>query len=138
MSGTPDPAFGATPSHPHHTVRIGIDLGGTKIEAVALARDGTVVARHRVHTPRDYDATVRTLVELVTHLESTLPHRATVGMGIPGVVVPDTGLVKNANSMWLIGKPLKTDLERALAARSPHRERRQLLCGGRGPGRRRG
>ncbi|NDF82900.1 MAG: ROK family protein, partial [Actinobacteria bacterium] len=63
----------------------------------------------------NYDATVRELVQLVTQLETTQLRRATVGMGIPGVVVPGTGLVKNANSTWLIGKPLKTDLERALA-----------------------
>lgn len=115
MSVTPDPAFDETPQHPHAAVRIGIDLGGTKIEAVAMAPNGTIVARQRVPTPRDYDATLRELVQLVTQLETTQLRRATVGMGIPGVVVPGTGLVKNANSTWLIGKPLKTDLERALA-----------------------
>jgi fructokinase len=115
MAVTPNSAHDVTPSHPHHTVRIGIDLGGTKIEAVAMAHDGSIVARQRVRTPRDYDGTVRELVQLVTQLEDTLQHRATVGMGIPGVVVPGTGLVKNANSTWLIGKPLKTDLERELS-----------------------
>jgi fructokinase len=115
MTVTPTPAFAPTPSHPQHPVRIGIDLGGTKIEAVAMAHDGGIVARQRVSTPRDYDGTLRELVQLVTQLEGTLQHPATVGMGIPGVVVPQTGLVKNANSTWLIGKPLKTDLERALS-----------------------
>ncbi|GAB1341795.1 ROK family protein [Gemmatimonas sp.] len=114
MSVTPNPAFDVTPSHPQHRLRIGIDLGGTKIEAVAMAHDGSIAARQRIATPRDYDGTVHALVALVTQLESSLQHRATVGMGIPGVVVPETGLVKNANSTWLIGRPLKTDLERQL------------------------
>lgn len=103
-----------TSPRPDHSLRIGIDLGGTKIEVIALALDGTIVARQRVPTPRDYDGTVRALVDLVGGIEHTLDRRATVGLGIPGVVVPATGLVKNANSTWLIGQPLKADLERAL------------------------
>lgn len=79
-----------------------------------MARDGSILARRRVHTPREYHATVRAITDVVSHIEETLPRRASVGVGIPGVVVPATGLVKNANSTWLIGQPLKTDLERAL------------------------
>lgn len=114
MSLSPIPASDGTLRRHDRPLRIGIDLGGTKIEVVALAPDGTIVARQRVPTPRDYDGTIRTLVDLIGGIEQTLDGRATVGMGIPGVVVPATGLVKNANSTWLIGRPLKTDLEQAL------------------------
>jgi fructokinase len=95
-------------------MRIGIDLGGTKIEGIAL--DGSrEVARTRVETPRDdYAATVDAIAAIVADLERRADTRATVGMGIPGTVSPDSGLVKNANSTWLLGQPLKRDLERAL------------------------
>jgi fructokinase len=97
------------------SVRIGIDLGGTKIEAVALGADGTERFRRRVDTPRgDYDATVAALVELVAIAERELGARGTVGVGMPGSISPATGLVKNANSTWLIGHPLHLDLEHAL------------------------
>lgn len=96
-------------------MRIGIDLGGTKIEAVALAADGTELARRRVASPRDdYEATLKTVVALVDDLERAAGDRGTVGIGIPGTVSPATGLVKNANSVWLIGKPLEEDLARLL------------------------
>ena len=96
-------------------IRVGIDLGGTKIEAVAL--DGSAeVARLRVDTPRDdYAATVDAIATLVDALEARAGGGASVGIGIPGTMSPETGLVKNANSVWLIGKPLKDDLERRLA-----------------------
>jgi fructokinase len=103
------------PSHPPH--RIGIDLGGTKIEGIVLDAHGTVLAQQRVATPRAYTATLHAITELVLRLEQQVGHRATVGMGIPGVVVPETGLVKNANSTWLNGQPLPHDLATAL-----HRE----------------
>ena len=94
-------------------MRIGIDLGGTKIEGIALdgRRD---VARLRVDTPRDdYAATIEAIVAMVSDLERTGGAGATVGVGIPGTIAA-TGLVKNANSTWLIGRPLQADLERAL------------------------
>jgi fructokinase len=92
-------------------MRIGVDLGGTKIEAVALDADGTIVARQRVPTPRDdYEATVDAIVSLVTRIEREIGRRASVGVGIPGILSPATGLVKNANSVWLIGRPLDVDL----------------------------
>jgi fructokinase len=95
-------------------VRIGIDLGGTKIEGIALA-DRAEVARLRVDTPRgDYAATVDAVAALVAALEKAAGNRASVGVGIPGTLSPENGLVKNANSVWLIGQPLKADLERAL------------------------
>lgn len=95
-------------------MRIGIDLGGTKIEGIAL--DGSrEVARRRVETPRDdYGATVAAITSVVAYLERTVDTRGTVGVGIPGTLSPDSGLVKNANSTWLLGRPLKMDLERAL------------------------
>ena len=95
-------------------MRIGIDLGGTKIEGVVLAGDGTIVARHRVPTPRDYGQSVEAVGALVERLEQTVATRCTVGVGIPGALTPE-GLVKNANSTWLIDHALGRDLERRLA-----------------------
>ena len=90
--------------------RIGIDLGGTKTEAIALDAAGGEVFRKRVPTPRgDYAATLATIKALVDEAGE-----GTVGVGIPGALSHATGLVKNANSTWLIGKPLKQDLERVL------------------------
>jgi fructokinase len=92
-------------------MRIGIDLGGTKIEAIALDDAGAVLGRRRVVTPRhDYDGTLEAIVALVRGLEQETGARGTVGMGIPGTVSPATGLVKNANSTWIIGRPLDRDL----------------------------
>src|SRR5688572_11302667 len=95
-------------------MRIGIDLGGTKIEGIAL--DGSrEVARTRVDTPRDdYTATIAAITSTVADLERVAGTRGTVGVGIPGTLSPDNGLVKNANSTWLLGRPLEDDLERAL------------------------
>jgi fructokinase len=91
-------------------VRIGIDLGGTKIEALALGDDGAELVRRRVATPRGYDATIDAVVRLVGEVERDVGDTGPVGIGIPGAIVPDTGLVKNANSTWLIGQPLGCDL----------------------------
>jgi fructokinase len=91
-------------------IRIGLDLGGTKIEALALDARGKELARKRIATPRDYEATLEALAELVSGLERRVGARGTVGMGIPGTISPATGLVKNANSTWLIGQPLDRDL----------------------------
>ncbi|HEX5110119.1 MAG TPA: ROK family protein [Vicinamibacterales bacterium] len=92
------------------TLRFGVDLGGTKIEAVAL--DGSrEIARVRVATPRDdYEATLLAIANLVAALERRAGAAGTVGIGIPGALAPETGLVKNANSTWLIGRPLSSDL----------------------------
>jgi fructokinase len=96
-------------------MRIGLDLGGTKIEGVALDEDGTELARRRVATPRhDYAATLEAMAGLVRRLEEAAGHRGTVGVGMPGALSPATGLVKNANSTWLIGQPLNRDLSRLL------------------------
>ena len=95
-------------------MRIGIDLGGTKIEGIAL--DGSSeLLRRRVSTPRDdYPGTVRAIAALVASIETELATRGSVGIGIPGALSKRTGLVKNANSTWLIGHPLDRDLCAAL------------------------
>jgi len=95
-------------------VRIGIDLGGTKIEAVALSRAGEEIARRRVATPRDYAASLDAIAGLVRELDRAADEAGTVGVGIPGTLVPETGLVKNANSVWLNGRSLGSDLEQRL------------------------
>ncbi|MGH9884058.1 MAG: ROK family protein [bacterium] len=91
-------------------MRVGVDLGGTKIEAIALADSGEIVARERAPTPRSYDGTIHVIASLVESVERSAGARGTVGVGIPGAVSPATGLVKNANSVWLIGQPLGRDL----------------------------
>jgi fructokinase len=95
-------------------MRIGVDLGGTKIEAIAI--DGThEVLRRRVSTPRgNYVATISAVRDLVDAIEREVGTSCTVGIGIPGAISAVTGLVKNANSTWLIGHPVDRDLERAL------------------------
>jgi fructokinase len=95
-------------------MRIGIDLGGTKIEGIAL--DGSrELARRRIDTPRDdYSATIDAITSIVADLERTVGLTGTVGLGIPGTISTTTGLVKNANSTWLIGQPLQGDLETRL------------------------
>ena len=96
-------------------MRIGIDLGGTKIEFIALERDGREVHKHRVATPRgDYEGTVRAIKEGVELIEKELGRSATVGVGIPGTISNVTHTVKNANSTWMNGKPFDKDLSVAL------------------------
>ena len=95
-------------------MRIGVDVGGTKIEAIALSPAGEEIARRRVTTPPDYVPLVDAIAELVRDLERAAGEVGTVGVGIPGAVVPHTGLVKNANSVWLNGRPLGRDLEARL------------------------
>jgi len=95
-------------------LRIGIDLGGTKIELVALNDDGLEVFRKRVPTPREYTATLDALESLVNDAEITLGETSTVGVGIPGVVSPQTGIVSKGNSTWINGHALDVDLGRRL------------------------
>ena len=96
-------------------MRIGIDLGGTKIEGLALADDGRELDRRRVAAPRgNYDDSVRAVVDLVSAIEASVKDSGTVGVGIPGAISPATGLIKNANSTWLIGRTLAEDLSQAL------------------------
>jgi fructokinase len=95
--------------------RLGIDLGGTKTEIIALAAEGGVALRRRIGTPRDYDSLIRALGELVQGVETELGARGTVGMAIPGSESFGSNLIKNANTTYLIGKPLRRDLENILA-----------------------
>ena len=96
-------------------MQIGIDLGGTKIEGIALAKDQLVVPGRRIATPRDYEGTLGAIARLVAESRPKRAARGTVGVGIPGVVGRATGLVKNANSVWLNGRPLLADLEARLS-----------------------
>ena len=93
-------------------MRIGVDLGGTKIEAVGLDREGRALARVRRATPRDdYDATLDAIASVVGEIEGSAGRRGTVGVGMPGALSRATGRVKNSNSTWLNGRLLAEDLE---------------------------
>jgi len=95
--------------------RIGIDLGGTKIEAIALSANGSILARRRVATPSgNYELIVRAIVDLVSAIEKELGASGSVGIGTPGAISPATGLIKNANSTVLIGHAFDKDLSSAL------------------------
>jgi fructokinase len=97
-------------------MRIGIDLGGTKIEGLALDLDGQELFRQRVATPREsYDAIVEAVAALVLSIEQSTGRTGTVGIGIPGIASPATGLVKNANTTLLNGQRLDRDLSARLA-----------------------
>src|SRR5690606_3646510 len=92
-------------------IRIGVDLGGTKIEAIALDRAGRARFRQRVPTPQgDYDATLRTIVALVGDAERALGERASVGVGTPGSISRASGRLRGANSVCLNGRPIREDL----------------------------
>jgi len=96
-------------------MRIGIDLGGTKMEGIVLDSAGHETARKRISTPSGgYSATLDAVCELVLMLESETGQQSTVGIGIPGTISPATGLIKNANSTCLIGQPLDQDLQAKL------------------------
>src|SRR5271170_2913913 len=96
-------------------LRIGIDVGGTKIEGAVVDDSGAVQLRCRTSSPTgDYRATIAAIVAIICDIERDLGVTASVGIGIPGAISPATGLVKNANSTWLIGRPLGHDLEAAL------------------------
>jgi fructokinase len=103
------------PVVPCRGFRIGVDLGGTKIEIIALKADGSEAIRRRISTPApDYEATVEALCGLVSTVEGELGKRSTVGIGTPGAVDPSTTLLKNSNSTMLNGRPLKSDIESRL------------------------
>ena len=97
-------------------MRIGVDLGGTKIEAIALSEAGGELLRRRVPTPAGgYQAILRAITSLVLEIESAVGERGSVGIGTPGALSPATGLIKNSNSIALTDKPLDRDLEGLLA-----------------------
>ena len=96
-------------------MRIGVDLGGTKIEAAAMAASGALLTCRRLPTPQgDYHATLGTIRRLVLELEAELGARGKVGVGTPGSLSPASGLIRNANSVCLNGRPLDRDLEQVL------------------------
>lgn len=96
-------------------IQVGVDVGGTKIEAAALdARDGRFLARVRLPNPGSYDAAIRTVCELVERVERKAGGRGTVGVGAPGSISPRTGTMRNANSTWLNGRHFREDLSAAL------------------------
>ncbi|HEY8256321.1 MAG TPA: ROK family protein [Gemmatimonadales bacterium] len=95
-------------------MQIGIDLGGTKTEAIGLDGDNVVAPRRRVATTPDYMGTLDSIARLVHEIEADAGSTGSVGVGIPGTVSRTTGLVKNANSTWLNGRPLLSDLEMRL------------------------
>ena len=96
-------------------MRIGIDLGGTKIEAIALDADGRELLRRRVATPvGNYEGTLDAVARLVLDADHEIGKRGTVGIGTPGAISAATGRLKNSNSVCLIGQPIREDLERRL------------------------
>ena len=100
-------------------VRIGVDLGGTKIECVALTIDGDVAARRRCETPKTYARTIAAIAEIVAEVEAAVgAGRLRVGLGTPGSISPSTGLLRNSNSTHLNGMPFANDLEAALEGRA--------------------
>jgi len=98
-----------------NTARIGIDLGGTKIEGVILDSGGGELLRKRVPSPQaDYSATIAAIANLVANLEAERAVRGSLGIGIPGSISPKSGVVQNANSTWLNGRPFHRDIAAAL------------------------
>lgn len=96
--------------------RIGVDFGGTKIEAAVLAADGAIAVRRRVDNPGNYAGALNVLRDLIAAVEAESGVRdATIGIGLPGSISPKTGLMRNANSVWLNGKPFQQDLEKVLS-----------------------
>ncbi len=103
-------------SRDHGGFRIGVDLGGTKIEVLAIDREGRERHRQRVPTPQgDYEATIDAIAGLVAAAESELGERASVGVGTPGSISRATGHLRGANSVCLNGRPIREDLSRRLA-----------------------
>src|SRR5262249_1808909 len=95
-------------------MRLGVDFGGTKIEAALLDSQGEIVARQRVPNPGNYAAAVKAVVELSERIEKDAGVESkTIGVGMPGSLSPLTGLVRNSNSTWMNGKPFLEDLKKA-------------------------
>ncbi len=96
------------------TIRVGVDFGGTKIEAAALDADGAYLARRRVPNPGDYDGALATVKALIEAVEAEAGGQGSIGVGAPGSVSPRTGVMRNANSTWLNGRTFRQDLEATL------------------------
>lgn len=96
-------------------IQIGIDFGGTKIEAAALSQDGRFLSRIRIPNPGNYDDALVAVRDLITRTEAEVGATGTVGIGLPGSISPRTGLMRNANSTWLNGRTFHHDLSAAMA-----------------------
>jgi fructokinase len=96
-------------------MKIGIDLGGTKTEGIIISNDGKELKRKRITTIKNYEGTIEGIVSIVNELENIFGNTESIGIGMPGAVSADSALVKNANSIWLNGKPFKKDLEKILS-----------------------
>ena len=96
-------------------MKIGIDLGGTKTEGILIDKNGSELSRKRIKTEKNYEGTIKGIVSIIKDFESSFGLTKTIGIGMPGAVNENSSLVKNANSIWLNGKPLKKDLENQLA-----------------------
>ena len=95
-------------------MKIGIDLGGTKTEGILIDNTGKELSRHRIKTEKNYEGTIQGIISIVKKFENDFGKSESVGIGMPGAVSSNSALVKNANSIWLNGKPFKTDLEKEL------------------------
>ena len=98
-------------------MKIGIDLGGTKTEGILIDNDGKELTRKRIKTQKNYEGTINGIKSIVNEFESHFGVVDSIGVGMPGAVSADSALVKNANSIWLNGKPLKKKLEEVLSRR---------------------
>ena len=92
-------------------MKIGIDLGGTKTEGILIDNDGIELKRDRIKTEKNYEGTIKGIVSIVKQFEKEFGNSSSIGIGMPGAISTNTSLVKNANSIWLNGMPLKKDLE---------------------------
>ena len=95
-------------------MKIGIDLGGTKTEGILINDNGKELAKNRIQTEKNYEGTIRGIISIVKKFEKDFGDSKSIGIGMPGAVSSDSALVKNANSIWLNGKPFKKDLEKEL------------------------
>ena len=96
-------------------MKIGIDVGGTKTEGILLDPNGTEIDRKRINTEKSYDGTIKGILSIINYFEDKHGKAESVGMGMPGAISNDTALIKNANSIWLNGKPFKQDLDKILS-----------------------
>ena len=95
-------------------MKIGIDLGGTKTEGILIDSNGNELKRERIKTEKNYEGTINGILSIVQNFENTFGKVESIGIGMPGAISADSALIKNANSIWLNGKPLKKDLEKIL------------------------
>ena len=96
-------------------MKIGIDLGGTKTEGILIDNSGKELSKNRIKTEKNYDGTIKGIIAIIKKFENDFGKSDSVGIGMPGAVSSDSALVKNANSIWLNGKPFKKDLEKELS-----------------------